>query len=93
MYLVILNHGQMKRTTPELAPHLQTSTPHQHPSIPVDSKPHGVVSCWALRSGLTPSLELKAVEVSYARALYRISPLTLSDIEPLEYESRCTICW
>ncbi|GBM71211.1 hypothetical protein AVEN_214891-1, partial [Araneus ventricosus] len=32
----------MTRTTPELAPPLQTSAPHQFsPSIPVDSKPYG----------------------------------------------------
>ncbi|GBO18225.1 hypothetical protein AVEN_78304-1 [Araneus ventricosus] len=45
------------------------------------------VSCSTLRSGIFPSRELKAVEVSYARACltHRISPLasplTLSDIE------------
>ncbi|GBO32525.1 hypothetical protein AVEN_195146-1, partial [Araneus ventricosus] len=31
----------MTRTTPELAPPLHTSVPHQHPSIPVDSKLYG----------------------------------------------------
>ncbi|GBO36726.1 hypothetical protein AVEN_161006-1 [Araneus ventricosus] len=59
------------------------------------------VSCWTLRSGISPSRELKAVEVSYARAClssldigsHLSSPLTLSDIELLQYESRCTICW
>ncbi|GBN98750.1 hypothetical protein AVEN_3517-1 [Araneus ventricosus] len=36
MDLVILNRSQMKRTTPELAPPLQTSAPHQR----VDVWPH-----------------------------------------------------
>ncbi|GBM80213.1 hypothetical protein AVEN_203725-1 [Araneus ventricosus] len=31
--LAILNHGQMTRTTPELAPPLQTSTPHQREDV------------------------------------------------------------
>ncbi|GBM74127.1 hypothetical protein AVEN_128755-1, partial [Araneus ventricosus] len=31
----------MTRTTHEMAPPLQTSAPHQLPSIPVNSKPHG----------------------------------------------------
>ncbi|GBN43448.1 hypothetical protein AVEN_243419-1 [Araneus ventricosus] len=33
----------MTRTTPELATPLQTSASHQQPSIPVDSKPYGLV--------------------------------------------------
>ncbi|GBM87452.1 hypothetical protein AVEN_9554-1 [Araneus ventricosus] len=56
-------------------------------------------SVWTLRSGISPSRELKAVKVSYTRVRLAhrisplISPLTLSDIEPLQYESRCVICW
>ncbi|GFV24788.1 hypothetical protein TNCV_882561 [Trichonephila clavipes] len=35
MDLVILNHAQVSRTTPELAPPLPTTTPHQREDISV----------------------------------------------------------
>ncbi|GFY03585.1 uncharacterized protein TNCV_3092111 [Trichonephila clavipes] len=31
--LVILNHGQVTRMTPEVAPHLLTTTPHQRKDV------------------------------------------------------------
>ncbi|GFY28248.1 hypothetical protein TNCV_4395821 [Trichonephila clavipes] len=33
MHHVILNHGQVTWTTPELAPPLQTTTPHQREDV------------------------------------------------------------
>ncbi|GBM58205.1 hypothetical protein AVEN_196709-1 [Araneus ventricosus] len=43
--LVVLNHGQMERTTPQLAPPLETSTPHQ--SFPVHAC--GLYALWVSR--------------------------------------------
>ncbi|GBN13224.1 hypothetical protein AVEN_113913-1 [Araneus ventricosus] len=44
----------MTRTTPELASPLQTSTPHNYLSIPVDSKPNGWVGELGLWTSAAP---------------------------------------
>ncbi|GBM99465.1 hypothetical protein AVEN_45724-1 [Araneus ventricosus] len=44
--MVILKRGQVTRPTQELARPVQTYTPYQRPSIPVDSKPYGTDLRW-----------------------------------------------
>ncbi|GBM27792.1 hypothetical protein AVEN_269746-1 [Araneus ventricosus] len=51
----------MTRTTPELAPPLQTSGPHQCPSILEDSKPYGS----SVESGLEPGTEAETLPLGH----------------------------